>query len=132
MGKTTEASTAKNKPPAKKEKKSINSLGKSDKLIDQLIDQEKNKDKHSKIQTESNNKDPKNEEDAFEKTAQELEEVLKHKLSYTEPLNSPIQKYSSANSTITGQSTVKKQMPIKMDPEPVLNPISATNGAANQ
>merc|ERR1712141_640081 len=130
--KITDASTAKTKPPAKKEKKSINSLGKSDKLIDQLIDQEKSKDKNSKIQTQSNNKDTKNEEDAFEKTAQELEEVLKHKLSYTEPLKSPIQKYSPANSTINGQSNFKKQMPIKMDPEPVLNPISATNGAANQ
>ena len=98
------------------EKKSINSLGKSDKLIDQLIDQEKSKDKNSKIQTESNNIDPKNEEDAFEKTAQELEEVLKHKLSYNEPLKSPIQKFSPANSTINGQSTVKKQIPIKTDP----------------
>ena len=68
------------------------------------------------MQTESNNKDPKNDEDAFEKTAQELEEVLKHKLSYTEPLKSPIQKYSPANSTINGQSNFKKQMPIKMDP----------------
>ena len=85
-------------------------------MIDQLIDQEKSKDKNSKIKTESNNKDPKNEEDAFEKTAQELEEVLKHKLSYTEPLKSPIQKYSPANSTINGQSTVKKQIPIKTDP----------------
>merc|ERR1712045_117401 len=94
--------------------------------------QEKIKDKNSKIQTESNNKDPKNEEDAFEKTAQELEEVLKHKLSYTEPLKSPIQKYSQTNSTINGQSTVKKQIPIKTDPEPVLNSIPATNGVANQ
>ena len=98
------------------EKKSIHSLGKSDKLIDQLIDQEKGKDKNSKIQTQSNNKDTKNEEDAFEKTAQELEEVLKHKLSYTEPLKSPIQKYSQTNSAINGQSVVKKQIPIKMDP----------------
>ena len=105
-----------NMPYNLQEKKSIHSLGKSDKLIDQLIDQEKSKDKNSKIKTESNNKDPKNEEDAFEKTAQELEEVLKHKLSYTEPLKSPVQKYSPANSTINGQSTFKKQMPIKMDP----------------
>ena len=105
-----------NMPYNLQEKKSIHSLGKSDKLIDHLIDQEKSKDKNSKMQTESNNKDPKNDEDAFEKTAQELEEVLKHKLSYTEPLKSPIQKYSQTNSTINGQSTVKKQIPIKTDP----------------
>ena len=133
-----------------------------------MIYQEKSKDKNNKIQAESNNKVPTNEEDAFEKTAQELEEVLKHKLSYTEPLKSPILMYSPANSTIKGQSTVKKQIPIKTDPgkfileylnfllifilptdcfvnrihiiylffdtslEPVLNPISATNGVANQ
>jgi hypothetical protein len=130
--KTTDEGSAKNKPPAKKEKKSIHSLGKSDKLIDQLIDQEKSKNKNSKIQTESSKKDTKNEEDAFEKTAQELEEVLKHKLSYTEPLKSPIQKYSPANSTINGQSTVKKQITIKTEPEPVLNPISPTNGVGDQ
>lgn len=130
--KTTDASTAKTKPPAKKEKKSIHSLGKSDKLVDQLMDQEKNKDKNSKIQTELNGKDLKNEEDAFEKTAQELEEVLKHKLSYTEPLKSPVQNYNSANSITNGQSTVKKQISIKMEPEPVLNPIPAINGVANQ
>ena len=98
------------------EKKSNHGLGKSDKLTDQFIDQEKGKDKNRKVQTESNNKDPKNEEDAFEKTAQELEEVLKHKLSYTEPLKSPIQKYCPTNLTINGQSAVKKQIPIKTDP----------------